>query len=144
TPQGYRVEVRVPLSMLGKRFGVLVDDRDERGADPVSYGTLRSDDLHTVGRLVAASPELNNYLSQFMQPGLKLVVTAPDGRVLAQADALAQARELGPDPGILARFYRRFVDRPGERRLIESVTPIYDREHRETIGQLQVIQTADR
>src|SRR5581483_7987968 len=43
---GYRLELRVPLSMLGERFGVLIDDRDQRGGDPVSYGTLRSDDLH--------------------------------------------------------------------------------------------------
>ena len=46
---GYRVELRVPLSMLGSGFGVLVDDRDQRGAAPVSYGTLRPDDLHTLG-----------------------------------------------------------------------------------------------
>ena len=32
------------------RFGVLVDERDARGAVPVSYGTLRTDDLHTLGR----------------------------------------------------------------------------------------------
>src|SRR5499427_3809889 len=30
--EGYRVELRIPLSMLGERFGVLVDDRDTRGA----------------------------------------------------------------------------------------------------------------
>src|SRR5205807_1140539 len=80
---GYRIELRVPLSMLGNGFGVLVDDRDARGAEPVSYGTLRSDDLHTLGRLIVAAPELTAYLAQFMQPGLKLAVTTPSGRVLA-------------------------------------------------------------
>ena len=144
SPQGYRVELRVPLSMLGKRCGVLIDDRDERGATPVSYGTLRSDDLHTVGRLIVASPGLTAYLAQFMQPGLRLSVTTPQGRVLAQADALAQASELGPERGILARFYRRFVDRPGERRLIESTSAIYDRDRQQILGHLQVTQTADR
>ena len=87
---GYRVEVRVPLSMLGSAFGVLVDDRDTRGGAPVSYGTLRSDDLHTMGHLILASPELGGYLAQFLQPGLKLAVTTPAGRLLAHADALAQ------------------------------------------------------
>ncbi len=144
SPQGYRVELRVPLSMLGGGFGVLIDDRDERGAAPVSYGTLRSDDLHTVGRLILAAPELTWYLAQFLQPGLRLAVTTPAGRSLAKADALARSGELGPEPGILARFYRRFVDRPGERRLIESTAPIYDRDHRYIIGALQVTQTADR
>src|SRR5271168_2757451 len=29
--KGYRVEFRVPLSMIGQRFGVLIDERNERG-----------------------------------------------------------------------------------------------------------------
>src|SRR5437763_2358379 len=142
TGHGYRIELRVPMSMLGNGFGVLVDDRDARGVDPVSYGTLRSDDLHTLGRLIVAAPELASYLTQFMQPGLKLAVTTPSGRVLARADALAQVSGLGSDPPILARLYRRFVDRPGAQPLLESPAPIYDRDHRTLIGRLEVTQTA--
>jgi two-component system, OmpR family, sensor histidine kinase ChvG len=144
TRDGYRIELRVPLSMLGSGFGVLVDDRDARGAAPVSYGTLRSDDLHTLGRLIVASPELGTYLAQFMQPGLRLAVTTPTGDVLARADALAQSPALSLESPILARLYRRFVDRPGERQLIASDAPIYDRDHREIIGRLEATQTADR
>ena len=143
TKDGYRVEIRLPLSMLGERFGVLVDDRDSRGAMPVSYGSLRSDDLHTLGRLVVAAPELGSYLVQFMQPGLKIAVAAPDGHVLAHADALTQARSLGGSPPLLARLYRRSVDRPGAPRYIEAQAPIYDRDHGEVIGGLEVTQTAD-
>jgi len=144
TTSGYRIEVRVPLSMLGDGFGVLIDDRDARGATPVSYGSLASDDLHTLGRLIVAAPELTTYLAQFLQPGLKLAVTTPDGRVLARADALAKASVLGSEGPLLARLYRRFVDRPGDRQLIESTAPIYDRDHRQVIGRLEVTQTADR
>jgi len=141
---GYRIELRAPLSMLGHGFGVLVDDRDARGADPVSYGTLRSDDLHTLGRLIVAAPELTSYLAQFMQPGLKLAVSTPSGRVLARADALARLTGLGAETPILARLYRRFVDRPGTRALLESSAPIYDRDHKTVIGELEVTQTANR
>jgi len=145
TTLGYRVEIRVPLSMIGRSFGVLVDDREMRGAQPVSYGTLRSDDLHTVGRLIVSAPELTGYLAQFMQPGLRLAVTTASGRQLARADALAQVTELSRQQrGILARFYRRFVDRPGDRTHIESTAPIYDRDHREIIGYLQATETGDR
>src|SRR5215469_12253133 len=143
TKDGYRVEIRLPLSMLGERFGVLVDDRDSRGATPVSYGSLRSEDLHTLGRLVVAAPELGSYLAQFMQPGMKIAVAAADGHVLAHADALTQARSLGAAPPLLARLYRRFVDRPGAPRYIEARAPIYDRDHGEVIGGLEVTQTAD-
>jgi two-component system sensor histidine kinase ChvG len=144
TALGYRLELRIPLSMLGEHFGVLIDDRNQRGADPVSYGTLRSDDLHTVGRLIVASPELKLYLKQFSQPGLRLSVAAPEGRLLAQVDALAAATVQGPERGILAQFYRRFVDQPGRRRVIDSNADIYDREHKRVIGSLMVSQTEDR
>jgi two-component system sensor histidine kinase ChvG len=144
TREGYRIEMRIPLSMLGDRFGVLIDDRDRRGAEPVSYGSLASDDLHTLGRLLTASPDLDLYLTQFLQPGMKLAVLAPDGHLLARADALAQSVGLGREPPLLARLYRRFVDRPGERQLIESDASIYDRDHGSVIGKLDVTQTADR
>ncbi|HYX73926.1 MAG TPA: ATP-binding protein [Steroidobacteraceae bacterium] len=141
---GYRVEIRVPLSMLGERFGVLVDDRDARGGAPVSYGTLRSEDLRTLGRLIVAAPELTSYLAQFMQPGLKLAIRAPDGQMLARADALAQARMLTAGTPLLARLYRRFIDRPGAPSLIEARAPIYARDSRAQIAALEVTQTPDR
>jgi signal transduction histidine kinase len=144
TAEGYRLELRVPLSMIGKGFGVLVDDRDARGALPLSYGTLRSDDLHTIGHLILAAPELNAYLGQFLQPGLKLSVSTPAGRVLARADALAPPTVLKPEAPILARLYRRLIDRPDARAPLQSVSPIYDRDHTFEIGQLEVIQSADR
>jgi two-component system, OmpR family, sensor histidine kinase ChvG len=144
TPGGYGLELRIPLSMLGERFGVLIDDREQRGADPVSYGTLRSDDLHTVGRLIAASPELTLYLKQFLQPGQRLAVSAPEGWPLAQADALRQVTALGQESGILAQLYRRFVDGPSTRRIIDSKASIYDREHNQVIGNLQVSETEVR
>ena len=143
-PGGYRLELRVPLSMLGTGFGVLVDDRDARGATPVSYGSLHPDDLRTIGHLVVAAPELTAYLAQFSQPGLKLAVTTPAGRVLARVDALKRLAERGPAPPLIARLYRRFVDQPGKAPPIESQLPIYDREHVQAIGELEVTQTADR
>jgi len=144
TSQGYRIEMRIPLSMLGEHFGVLIDDRNQRGADPVSYGTLRSDDLHTVGRLIVAAPELAPYLRQFNQAGVRITVSADEGRLLAQADALAVPNALGSDPGILTQLYRRFVDRPGKRRIIDAKADIFDRQHKQVIGSLQVSQTEDR
>src|SRR2546430_16519694 len=65
-----------------------------------------------------------------------LAVTTPSGRVLARADALAQLTGLGAETPILARLYRRFVDRPGTRALLESSAPIYDRDHKGVIGTL--------
>jgi signal transduction histidine kinase len=143
-PSGYQIEVQIPLSMLGNRLGVLVDDRDARGALAKSYGPLSGDDLHTRGRLVTASPELSEYLAQFIQPGLRLSVTTPKGGVLASADGLALPPELDADRGLLARIYRRLLDKPGERRMLEADGSIYDHDHQHVIGILRVTQTVDR
>ncbi|MGH8199739.1 MAG: ATP-binding protein [Steroidobacteraceae bacterium] len=141
---GYDVEIAMPLSMAGTQFGVLLDDRDRRGTNPLSYGTLRGSDLHTLGRLVVAAPSLTPYLTQFMQPGMRLSVTTPGGSVLAQADELAVPGVLAPEAGILTQVYRRFVDRRGEPRFIASSAPIYDAVHQAMIGELQVTQAANR
>ena len=144
TKEGYRIELRIPLSLLGSRFGVLIDDRDELGAVASSYGTLRGDDLHTQGRLIAASPELARYLSQFMknQSGLRLAVSTPDGAQLAMADA--PALPANEDRSILMLLYRRLLDEPGQRRMLEVPAPIYDRDYQRVIGTLRVSQTVDR
>ena len=141
---GYDVEVAMPLSLVGSQFGVVLDDRDRRGADPLSYGTLRSNDLHTLGRLIVASPSLTPFLAQFMQPGLRLSVTTPRGAVLAQTDELAVPGVLAPEPGILTQVYRRFVDRQGEPAFIASAAPIYDSSHHTIIGELAVTQAGNR
>ena len=141
---GYRIELRIPLSLLGGRLGVLVDNRDERGGTAASFGTLDRESLHARGRLILASPELNSYLAQFVQPGSRLTVTTPAGAPLGDADALAAPIEAGTDRGILTRLYRRMLDRPGDRRLVEAAAPILDAERQHTIGTLQVAQSATR
>ena len=100
--------------MIGKGFGVLIDDRDTRGAPPVSYGTLRTDDLHTIGHLILASPELNGYLAPVPAAGAAARRWRPRPAACWRAPTPWHSR-----PGsarsapILARLYRRFVDRPG-------------------------------
>ena len=145
TKEGYRVELRIPLSLLGSRFGVLIDDRDQLGAVASSYGTLRGDDLHTQGRLIAASPDLARYLNQFLkdQSGLRLAVSTPDGAQLAMADAPALSAGYREDRSILVLAYRRLLDEPGQRRMLEVPAPIYDRDYQHVIGTLRVSQTVD-
>ena len=75
-----------------QRFGVLVDDRDERGALPASYGTLRGDDLHTRGRLIAASPELSDLSDSSSSPACALTVSRPPPHALDARLCLATTR----------------------------------------------------
>lgn len=141
---GYRVELRLPLSMLGARLGVLVDDRDVRGAVPQSYGSLSAGpELRATGRLIAASPELEAYLAQIAQPGLKVAAMTPSGALLAAASAPI-ASTLPPRRGFLERLYRSLLAGTGEQRLIEASAPIYTGGSRTALGQLSVTQSTDR
>jgi dedicated sortase system histidine kinase len=107
---GWALELRLPLSMLGGEFGVLLDDRDARGATPSSYGSASPRELLPQGRLVAAAPELAPWLAQFGQPGVRIAAATPEGRVLAEANALpAAGAGTSGSQALLSLLYRRFL-----------------------------------
>jgi len=107
---GWVMEISVPLSMVGQHLGVLIDDRDKRGAARSSYGTLEVSDLRATGRLIAASPDLNDHLRQFAQPGIELTVASDTGAVLTRLDAPALPGDYTRMRGFLPRMYRLFLD----------------------------------
>ncbi len=104
------VEIGIPLTMLGQHIGVLVDDRDRRGAARASYGTLEVADLRATGRLIAASPDLSDHLRQFAQPGVELTVASSTGAILTRLDAPALPGDYTRMRGFLPRMYRLFLD----------------------------------
>ena len=108
--EGYVLEIGVPLSMVGQHLGVLIDDRDRRGGRRTSYGTLEASDLRATGRLIAASPDLNDHLRQFSQPGVELTVSSATGAVLTRLDAPALPGDYTRMRGFLPRMYRLFLD----------------------------------
>ncbi len=109
---GWMLELRVPLSMLGHEFGVLLDDRDARGATPSSYGSLAPRELIPRGRLIAAAAELGTYLAQFAQSGVRLVAATPSGAVLAETPALPVVGSgVAGSQALLSQLYRRMLGR---------------------------------
>ena len=109
-PDGYALEIGVPMSMVGQHLGVLVDDRDRRGGPRNSYGTLDPSDLRASGRLIAASPDLSDHLRQFSQPGVELTVASATGAVLTRIDAPALPSDYTRMRGFLPRMYRLLLD----------------------------------
>jgi dedicated sortase system histidine kinase len=107
---GYVLEIGIPLSLIGQHIGVLVDDRDRRGATRSSYGTLDVADLRAAGRLIAASPDLSDHLRQFAQPGVELTVASSTGAILTRLDAPALPADYTRMRGFLPRMYRLFLD----------------------------------
>jgi two-component system sensor histidine kinase ChvG len=110
TQNGYVLELAVPLSLVGQHLGVLIDDRDRRGASRKSYGTLEPSDLRATGRLIAASPDLSDHLRQFSQPGVELTVASATGAVLTRIDAPALPSDYTRLRGFLPRMYRLLLD----------------------------------
>jgi dedicated sortase system histidine kinase len=110
---GYQVEMRIPLGLVGARFGFRVIDAD--GANDVATaGTLRGYDAFgpgTPGLLTYPTPALAEALRAFVQPGKRLRVTDKAGFELAAIG------EPGPDPGNtsevgrLAGVYRTLLAR---------------------------------
>jgi two-component system sensor histidine kinase ChvG len=107
---GYVLEMGIPLSLVGQHIGVEIDDRDRRGGPRSSYGTLDTADLRASGRLIAASPDLNEHLRQFAQPGVELTVASSTGAVLTRLDAPALPGDFTRLRGFLPRMYRLFLD----------------------------------
>ncbi|HET7811658.1 MAG TPA: ATP-binding protein [Steroidobacteraceae bacterium] len=107
---GWVLEISVPLSMVGQHLGVLIDDRGKRGGPRTSYGTLDASDLRATGRLIAASPDLNDHLRQFSQPGVELTVASSSGAILTRLDAPALPGDYTRMRGFLPRMYRLFLD----------------------------------
>src|SRR5580692_512576 len=135
---GYRVELRIPLSMLGARLGVLIDERARRGADAMSFGTLDHDSLAPQGRLLIPSPELNNYLAQFVQPGLRLTVVGADQAVLSQVDALSVATVERTERGLLPPLSPRMLERPDDHQVVQAQAPITGLDRRQLLGSVQI------
>ena len=107
---GYVLEFGIPLTLIGQHIGVLIDDRDRRGAARSSYGTLEIADLRATGRLIAASPYLSDHLRQFAQPGVELTVASSTGAILTRLDAPALPGDYTRMRGFLPRMYRLFLD----------------------------------
>lgn len=107
---GWAMELRLPLSMLGHGFGVLLDDRDRRGSLPSSYGSLAPRTLEPRGHLIAAAPELADWLAQFASPGVRIAAATTAGSVLAEANAQPVVGSgISSSQALLSQLYRRFL-----------------------------------
>jgi signal transduction histidine kinase len=60
--------------------------------------------------LIAASPDLNDHLRQFAQPGVELTVASSGGATLTRLDAPALPGDYTKMRGFLPRMYRLFLD----------------------------------
>lgn len=124
TAEGYNVELRLPLSLAGDRFGFAVADADDpetrRVETVVGSADPRAPD--TLGSLSLPSPEIKAVLRGLERSQARIWVVDPRHRVLAFAGSLDPAAE-EPQPGVppepvslprqlLSGFYRLILSPP--------------------------------
>ena len=66
TPGGYRLEARVPRSLLGNRLGFVITNTDSATTAGVRSATFDGD---LPGRFVTVSPVLQSVAAGYVQPG---------------------------------------------------------------------------
>jgi dedicated sortase system histidine kinase len=99
TDEGYRIEARIPRTLMGSRLGFTVVDVDDRETRAVvgrvsTAGTERRENL---GRVFVPSPELAAIAQGLGRARSRLWVLDAGGRVLAQAGTL-QGGRVPPSP----------------------------------------------
>ncbi len=114
--QGYRLEVRLPSTMVGARLGFEVVDFATPESVPARTGTLDASTREPRGRLLLPSAQLANELDALLPASTRAAVGDANGWLLAESGALP------PDPAYdelperapakwLESLYRRVLER---------------------------------
>jgi dedicated sortase system histidine kinase len=107
TADGYAVEVRIPLALVGASLGLGVIDVDRAGGD-YSVALSATWDAATAapGRFIYQRPELGALLAPFGRAGGRFRVLDADGWVLADAGRVAAPAEAPERASLLASLFR--------------------------------------
>ncbi len=120
TPGGYRLEARIPKSLLGSRLGLVVTNTGDATASGVRSATFGGD---LPGRFVTVSPVLQSVAAGYVQPGWRLIVTDMRGWRLAQAGSISGAPDgvagVPPSTGWLRLAYSLLLEPGAEAALAE-------------------------
>ncbi|UTV29923.1 proteobacterial dedicated sortase system histidine kinase [Photobacterium atrarenae] len=86
TPEGYNIELRLPLSFIGNKLGFAlydVNNRQNREIDAI-IGTSNTSHQHRLGAVLVPSPEIEQILQGMGHTSTRLWVIDRHQRVLAQ------------------------------------------------------------
>jgi dedicated sortase system histidine kinase len=112
TPEGYALEVRMPLNLVGAALGVGIIDVDRRG-EAVELHATWDEATGTPGRFIRQTPELQSSLAQFGGAGGRFRVLDKDGWVLAATGRVAPGATGDDGAGLSGDFFRWLLEREG-------------------------------
>src|SRR5690606_33790211 len=112
TPQGYALEVRLPLNLVGGALGVGIIDVDRSGADyAVALHATWDEATGTLGRFIRQVPELQTSLAQLGGPGGRFRVLDKDGWVLASTGTVTPGTTANAGLGVAGDLLRLVLER---------------------------------
>jgi dedicated sortase system histidine kinase len=109
TPDGYTVEARIPLALLGERVGIEVGDVDDPAArgGPLRVSTSGVGPLAEPGHLVLPSENIEALIKSLGRtPGRRIWVVDARQRVLARGGSLERQQEPTPVNPLFALILR--------------------------------------
>lgn len=121
-PNGYIVELRIPLDLVGQRMALGVTDVDDPGKREI-LAQVTSTPFYAQGRpdlLIWPDPEMERMLERLAQPRSRVRVVDRNHRVLAGAGRLTEDQETVQEalprvkPGLLEILFRLILEQPTE------------------------------
>ena len=92
TPQGYNIELRVPLKTLGDKIAFAFFDVDSPGGEVTSaIGSADPSKLNSLGTILVPSPEIERIVKGMRYTNSSIWVVDQHHRVLASAGSLKSA-----------------------------------------------------
>lgn len=91
TQSGYRIELRLPLNMLGKKLGFAIVDWDGPNVAVKTMATSNLNNLTELGTVLVPSPEIERIIKGMGHSGSRIWVVDTHHRVLAQSGDIKHA-----------------------------------------------------
>jgi two-component system sensor histidine kinase ChvG len=124
TPNGYNVELKLPMSLVGDKLAFAVGAVDDPEVPAVVYGTSGLQTREQLGRLIIPSPEIQQVVQGLARSTSRIRVVDRNHRVLAQVGDLKQAQQnlqALQDDSAWGRFEARYLA-PLYRKLLKQPT----------------------
>ncbi|MGD8560622.1 MAG: proteobacterial dedicated sortase system histidine kinase, partial [Gammaproteobacteria bacterium] len=85
TGDGYNIELKMPLSLLGAKLAFAIADVDDRRQRKITniVRTTGSGLIEKIGTILVPSVQIQNLLTRLRRPGSRIWITDQNGRVIA-------------------------------------------------------------
>lgn len=109
TSDGYNIEIRMPLNMIGNKLGFAIVDKDNKNTPIKTMSTSNLQDLTQLGSVLLPSPEIERIIKGMGHSGSRIWVVDNHHRVLAQSGKIQDAdgvwsQDLSEDPSKLSQW----------------------------------------